>query len=218
MRRSLMFTAVSLAAAALAAFAAPAAAADRYTYLALGDSIPSASGNDRRDHIEILSYSWGSTQAAGKKSGGVDYVWSVQEGESAPPPAGGVRVAAGDVNGDPDRPVIAGNVPNASAGTRQHRPITIAKDVDKAPPPAEKRQHGWVAVSKPLDRGSVRAKVKFPWVGCVVGARYPDITLGDGARSYRLQDVTVASCGGAAGQDEGPEESITFVYGKLGVK
>jgi hypothetical protein len=213
MRPITNFALHALAAAVLTAFAASSAAAQ---YLALGDSIPAPSGakESREKWIEIQNWQWGSTSAAkfgavggmhrdadmtlkgsqvhqnmresGEKGGTIDMNIGVGELQEGPAPTGGVRVASGDVDGDP-----------------------VLRNV-------EKRQHGWTTVSKPLDRGSVRVKVKFPWVGCAVGAHYPVITLGDAANSYRLQDVTVASCAG--GGTEGPEESITFVYGKLGAK
>ena len=46
-----------------------------------------------------------------------------------------------------------------------------------------------------------------PWTACKVGARYPSLELGDGAKRYLLQDVTVSSCG----DDPHPEE-IGFAY------
>lgn len=227
----------ALAATALTAFAAAGAAAQKNQgFLALGDSIPAGSAaSGRGGQLEVESWHWGTAQSVAKvdsfavkqgvkpagkdgaKGGNVEFEWKVEEGESAPPPPGGVRVASGDVNGDPDRPVIVGNVPNASAGKRQHGPVTITKEVDKATPAqvAEKRQHGWTTVSKPLDRGAVRVKVKFPWAGCAVGARYPVITLGDGAGSYRLQDVTVASCGRSGDADDRPTEEVAFYYNKI---
>ena len=82
--------------------------------------------------------------------------------------------------------------------------------------PTGKRQHGWVTVSKPLDRGAVRVKVKFPWVGCRVGARYPSLELGEAKKSYVLHDVTVASCGSASSAaDDRPTEEVAFYYNKI---
>ena len=242
MRPITNFALHAFAAAVLTAFAASSAAAQ---FLALGDSIPAADGakDSREKWIEIQSWQWGrvakidsftikqGVKPAGKdgaKGGNVEFEWKVEEGESAPPaPAGGVRVASGDVDGDSRaRPgasekitVDGGRTESGQAtGKRQHLPIRARTYYDQGSAPAEKRQHGWTTVSKPLDRGSVRVKVKFPWTHCTVGARYPVITLGDAANSYRLQDVTVASCGSAGDGNDGPEESITFVYGKLGAK
>ena len=57
-----------------------------------------------------------------------------------------------------------------------------------------KRQHGWVTVSKPLDRGAVRVKVKFPWLACRVGAAYPDAVLQNAAGRYELKEVVISGC------------------------
>ena len=258
MRPITNFTLHAMLAAVLAAFAATGAAAQ---YLALGDSIPAAGANrdSKEKWIEIQSWQWGTTSAA--KFGAVGGMHRDSDISLK-----GSKIGQNSAAGDPDRPLVAGQIPNASAarestemggtedinigvgelqeappgggsavgasekitvdgsrtesgqatGKRQHMPIRSRTYYDQSTAaPAEKRQHGWVTVSKPLERGSVRVKVKFPWVGCAVGDRYPAITLGDRANSYQLRDVTVASCGSAA---EGPEESITFVYGKLGTK
>ncbi len=188
-----------------AGFAAPAWSAPAYFLKLAGvEGEATNSADKHKDQIEILSWSWGTTRA-GRKGGNVEYEWKVEEGESASPRPGGVRVAAGDVNGD-GRASIGGSETqtigaNRSAsgqatGKRHHLPL---------------RARTYAA---PPDRGSVRIKVKYPWVGCKVGARYPDITLGDDANSHRLQDVTVASCGTAA--DEGiPTETVIFQFGAL---
>ena len=60
--------------------------------------------------------------------------------------------------------------------------------------PAEKRQHGWVTVAQPLDRGSVRVKVKFPWLDCKVGAAFPDAVLQNDAGRYEFKDVMITGC------------------------
>ena len=205
-----------------------------------GESAPPASGDMTLKGSKIGQ----NARESGEKGGTEDINIGVGELQEAPP-RGGVRVAAGDVDGDGraagKKPTTSRStlVPGATKPTRASTGAseTIAvgggrTEARRLPPelpvmasltksnsgaPAEKRQHGWNSVSRPLDRGSVRVKVKFPWVGCAVGARYPVITLGDGAKNYQLRDVTVASCGRSAGPgDEGPEESITFVYGKLG--
>ena len=60
--------------------------------------------------------------------------------------------------------------------------------------PTEKRQHGWMPSNRPLDRGSVRVKVKFPWLDCRVGAAFPDAVLQNDAGRYELKEVMVSSC------------------------
>ena len=113
MRSITRTTIFALAAAAIAtpAFAAVSA------YLEIGPiKGESAAKNAPAKQIEILSWSWGATNA-GKY---------------------------GAVSG-------------------AHRDDGVAA-------PAEKRQHGWMPSNRPLDRGSVRVKVKFPWLDCKVGA------------------------------------------------
>ena len=145
-------TRTTICALAAAAMAAPAVAASNY-YLKLdnpkGESAAKAGGGTQ---IEILSWSWGATNA------------------------GGVRVAAGDVNGDGKADVVT--APRDSASGM----------------PTEKRQHGWVTVSKPIDRGSVRVKVKFPWLDCRVGAGFPDALLQNDSGRYELKEVIVSGC------------------------
>lgn len=66
----------------------------------------------------------------------------------------------------------------------------------------------------PPPSGSFRVKVRFPWLGCRVGARYPSLALNGGGKSYLLQDVQVADCGPAGS----PVEEVGFVYGKVTVR
>jgi hypothetical protein len=75
--------------------------------------------------------------------------------------------------------------------------------------PAEKRQHGWVTVSKPLDRGAVRVKVKFPWLDCKVGAAFPDAVLQNDAGRYELQDAIITGCA---------PDAVSLNYAKVRVR
>ena len=254
------------AAAVLTAFAATGAAAQllgdstpgatdaardgQTLYLALGDSIPGATGaikNDGRGGgwIEIQGWDWGETRA-GKATFKEFTITKKTDTASAP-------------SGDPDRPLIAGRVPNPGAeqamnesgqvdaltdgliimrnsaapppaplgtqqkitvgggrtesgqatGKRQHMPIRMRTYADQSPAPAEKRQHGWVTVSKPLDRGSVRVKVRFPWLDCRVGATFPDATLDDAAGRNSFSEVTVTRC---------DNDAVTLSYAKVTVR
>ena len=60
--------------------------------------------------------------------------------------------------------------------------------------PTEKRQHGWMPSNRPLDRGSVRVKVKFPWLDCKVGAAFPDAVLQNNAGRYEFQNAIISGC------------------------
>ena len=51
-----------------------------------------------------------------------------------------------------------------------------------------------------------RVKVKFAWDGCARGQRLPLVELRDAGTLYRLEDVTVASCGNGV---------ATFYYARL---
>ena len=51
-----------------------------------------------------------------------------------------------------------------------------------------------------------RVKVKFAWDGCARGQRLPLVELRDAGTLYRLEDVTVASCGNGV---------ATFNYARL---
>lgn len=253
MRPTTNFTLHAILAAALAALAAASAAAQSPPTLRIVTETPMAPKD-----IEVLSYSWGQPQAAGrvskvdaftikqgvqpadpgqsgewiadverpsagsassekggtedinigvgelqegKKKGNVEYSWKVEEGESAPPrprpsdvtlkrgqsaAPGGVSVAAGDVTGDG-----AASSSGLPTGKRQHKPVVV---------------------SAPLDKGSVRVKVKFPWAACKVGTRYPLLQLSGDGGTYDLHDVTVASCGGSA---SAPTEEVAFYYNRI---
>ena len=47
---------------------------------------------------------------------------------------------------------------------------------------------------KPLDRGAVRVKVKFPWLECKVGAAFPDAVLQNDAGRYEFKDAIITGC------------------------
>ena len=74
---------------------------------------------------------------------------------------------------------------------------------------AEKRQHGWVTVAKPLDRGAVRVKVKFPWLDCKVGAAFPDAVLQNDAGRYEFKDAIITGCA---------PDSVSLNYAKVTVR
>ena len=94
-----------------AAMAAPGQALAA-NFLKIGDvKSKSASGSDKSQLIEIMSWSWGATQASS-----------------------GVQVAAGDVNADSRPDTITSPRDSASGlptGKRQHKPMTITKPLDR---------------------------------------------------------------------------------------
>ncbi len=160
---------VSTAIAVLFALAAAPAVAGP-AFLKFG-GVDGDTKDRHKNEIEILSWSWGATQAKGK----IEHEWKVEEGESAPPAPGGTakfgavsgmhrnsdmavkgsKIGQNSAAGDPDRPLVAGRIPNANAAGD-----TTAGDVDGdgRAEVARKRQHGWVTVSKPLARGAVRGR------------------------------------------------------------
>ena len=75
-----------------------------------------------------------------------------------------------------------------------HRDDGVTSPRDTAGMPTEKRQHGWMPSNRPLDRGSVRVKVKLPWLDCRVGAAFPDAVLQNDAGRSELKEVLVSSC------------------------
>jgi hypothetical protein len=230
MRPIASFTLHAILAAALTALAASsAAAADMFLKFTTVDGDTSAAGG-RGERLEVESWHWGSVATADADGKGsidalTDGVILIRNSD-APGAAkygavggmhrdAGIDGTAAPVGGSEKQTIGATRSPSAGKDSKlQELRARSVADIDKAPEPAEKRQHGWMPSNRPLDRGAVRVKVKFPWLGCAEGARYPHITLGDGANSYQLSDVTVASCGGG----EGPEKSVTLTYRKVTVR
>ena len=210
MRPMTSFTLHAILATAIAAFAtASAAAAPAYMRFEPIKGDINAK-EDHRDQIEILSYSWGSPQSAGRVSkvdalpvkqnvkpadgargGNVEYEWKVEEGESAPPRPAGDMTLKGSKIGE-----------NSAAGTGGGHGSGKVSTHDIS-----------TTSAKPAAKGTVWVRVASPWAGCRVGARYPSITLSAGAKSHILHDVSVANCGNsAAGR---PTEEVAFYYNRI---
>lgn len=143
-------------------------------------------------------------------------------GKRTPPTVTLKRGKTSATDGDPDRPIIAGNVPNASAaspGANETLTVGGGRTETASGQATGKRQHMPIRArayyDQPLATGSVWVRVASPWTACRVGARYPSIELGDGAARYVLQDVTVASCGGSRDADDRPTEEVAFYYNKI---
>lgn len=233
-----------LLAVSLVLAGAPALADDKSSNWIRVQSLPTGgSMAGKGEQIEIQSFQWGSAASAAGGSVRPTFVtyWDQTKPDAS---ASGVnQIGMDDTAGkeklrrgsgsilSPDANYVREKMqPNASTdggewiadverpsasglptGKRQHKPFVITKEVDKSSP---RMMH---ALAQPLPQGSVRVKVKTPWLACRVGAAYPRLELAGGGRRYVLEDVRVASCGrSGGGSDEGPEESITFVYGKLG--
>ena len=100
-----------------------------------------------------------------------------------------------------------------AASTAKYGAVSGAHRDDSVSPapgtPTEKRQHGWVTVSKPLDRGAVRVKVKFPWLDCKVGAAFPDAVLQNDAGRYEFKDAIITGCA---------PDSVSLNYAKVIVR
>ena len=167
-----------VAAAVAAPAATPAFGASADYYLKLGDvKGESAARSGAGKHIEILSWSWGETNA-------------------------------GRVNLNSSK----SNAAKYGAVAGAHRDDTVD--------PAEKRQHGWMPVAQPLDRGAVRVKVKFPWLDCKVGAAFPDAVLQNDAGRYEFKEVMITSCATApsGGGGASPADEVSFNYAKVTVR
>lgn len=207
---------------AFALSTSPAAAGG---YIKLGDIKGESAAKGQGGQIEIESWSWGETQSARK--GNVEYGWKVEEGEKA---ARGDMVLKGSKigenapAGDPDRPLVAGRVPDPAVeremkesgekggtediniGVGELQEATVSKRIDKSSPKLMQ------ALAAPLPRGSVRVKVKMPWPACQEGKFYPKLIVGSPVKVYTLSGVTVASCGGGGSL---PMEEISFNYAKI---
>ena len=164
-------TRTTICALAAAAVAAPALAAVN-AYLEVGPIKGESSAKARgghKDWIEVESWSWGATQA-GSWNGTIKGAASTEK--------------FGTVSGSHRDDSVAGD---------GRADVTSPRDAASGMP-TEKRQHGWVTFAKPLDRGSVRVKVKFPWDRCAVGAAFPDAVLQNDAGRYELKDIQVTGC------------------------
>jgi hypothetical protein len=195
MRPIANFTIHAILAAALAALAASSAAAGQFdAFLELGSirGETEAHKDQRSQHIELLSYSFGESRVSkvdgftvkqGVKPYKLDRVfvksWSTSgdAGSSPPPYRGGVSVASGDVNNAPvggseTMTIGSGRAENAQAtGKRMHKPLRAQMY---------------------YEAGSVTLSGRFP--ACRVGAAYPSAAIGHGNERYEMQDVIVSTC------------------------
>ena len=211
MRPITSFTLHALLAAALTAFAATSAAAGKFdAYLELGGirGETEVHKDQRRQHIELLSYSFGSAQGVAKVEGftvkqGVkpyklDRVfvksWSTSgdAGTSPPPLGGGVRVASGDVN-------------DATVGADEK--LAVGTGQTETGQATGKRVHKPLNAQIHYDAGSVTLSGRFP--ACRVGAAYDSAAIGHGNGRYEMSDVVVTSCA---------TESMSLNFAKVKVR
>jgi hypothetical protein len=103
--------------------------------------------------------------------------------------AGGVKVAAGDLDGDGRAELVAPRdaASGLPTGKRQHKPLSFAK-------------------------GSLSLHV--PAGMCRAGARYPIAEFGTPSGVFTLDNVVVTSCAAASGGDR-PMETLSLNYEKI---
>ena len=196
-----------IAFAMLTAFAATGAAAASSDFLL---TLPPGKGElaGKGQQIEIQSFHWGprqSTSTDGSRGrAGNQVIMDDTAGREKLQPGGasGGGGAAQTVGANETLTVGGAQTEAAQAtGKRQHKAITITKE--------------WDARSAPLPQGSVRVKVRMPWLACRVGASYPRLELAGGGKTYVLEDVTVASCRASGDADDRPTEEVAFYYNRI---
>jgi type VI protein secretion system component Hcp len=212
-------------------YAAPAQAGSDYL-LELGGVEGETSGDKRKDHIEIQSYSWGVTRSPG--GGQADALTdglmiirylNVPAGGAAGGGGGGAGgMGAGKVSMQ-DLSVMRGPRQTTSAdgtqsatGTEKFGAVGGMHRDSSSGQATGKRQHkpirarGYYDSAAPQATGSLTIAGKFP--GCVVGTRYSSLTLGGRGKRYTLQDAIITSCATASGGAL-PMEEVSFNYAKI---
>lgn len=117
------------------------------------------------------------------------------------------RAAADDH--EQEMTVGAGAAPPPPGNVAKFGAVSGVRRNDGIAAPAEKRQHDWRPSPMALERGAVRIKVKFPWVDCRTGARFPGAVLESPNGIHELSDVTVTGC---------TADSIALHYAKVKVR
>jgi type VI secretion system Hcp family effector len=196
MRSTTSFTLhAALATVLIALAAASAAAADAYLkFGTVKGEVPAREGG--KDWIELDSYQWGHARGVSAAAGGSES-------------GGGRADVAGteSVGGAPAATETTGGMMSAATTQkRQHKPMTITKEMDRTA----------VSLAQPLSSGSMSFKGQL--TGCAAGTHYPSATLETRTYKYEFQDVVITSC--ATGGSEGgggslPMEEISFNYGQI---
>ena len=206
-----------------------AASADYFLKL---EGVDGESKDDKhKGEIEIQSFSWGATQREG--SGQAD---ALTDGllilRNTAPPASGA--AGGGGGGGMDAAKAGGTGMGKGKASMSDLSVmrgprqTTSLDGVQGATGAEKfgaisgahrddsvAGRADAALAAPLARGSVRIKVKFPWLDCRVGAAFPNAVLHNDAGRYELKDVIITSC--SSGGDR-PMESLSLNYTKVIVR
>ena len=159
---------------------------------------PAAAGrNDGRlQQIELQSLKWAVPDAKPAASEGMRKDLQAADKLGNAPAAGGHSML-----GASDK-VTAGGSQTETAqatGKRVHKPLRARMYYDQA---------------QGTGPGILKINARYP--GCTVGKRYGGMQFAAGGKTYRLQGVTVESCGG--GTSAAPTEQIIFVYGKLDIR
>jgi len=169
---------------AAATCSAPAGAAST-DYLLKIEGVPGESAahdHDHKDWIEVLSLRF----------------------------KGGVRVAAGDVNGDG-----AAQASGLPTGKRQHKPMVITKELDKSAPaptgpskiaaPGQQEVGLLLPAVQKVREAAARTR---SWKGCRPGQPLPGVTIREGASGHtgRILDAVVTECAA---------ESVSFNFTKI---
>lgn len=225
MRPVANFTLHAILAACLAALAASSAAAAKeparrlidnegYAWLSLA---PSGQQAGKGERLEVQSWQWGAVPSNSRQGGANELTMDDTAGKEKMRPGGGQ--ASGDI-------VMKGSKIGENSAAAVGRVSGIA--TDPAEPAGARTGHSMLGASEkitvggartesaPAEKGSVWVRVSSPWAACRVGTHYPSIAFVGGGKSYELEDVQVADCGGRSAS--GPTEEISFVYNKVRVR
>jgi hypothetical protein len=213
----------TLAAGALFALAAPGgSAAD--IYLKLGDIKGEVSDKLQDGQIEVQSFHWGTTQAAGASN-----LNSSKSNRHIGGKGGdGVAVSDPGAPGDPkaiavndpgaDGPKNPKGIPVSDPSSPADKRVAATADLDGDGMPDAARQADKATpllaaakLARPLEQGSITVKV--PAGQCAVGALYPTAELTTLTYKYEFRDVIITSCAKAGG--DRPMEEVSFNYSKL---
>ena len=159
--------------AAAAVVVGPAHAADMFLKLGpvKGDDAAARKGKERS--VEVLSWQFGTARKG----------WD-----------GSIKGGSASTKKDvaPGTHIGSANIVGHGRTAADHE-ITSPLDAS-AGLPTGKRATDWTPVTTPVDRGSVRVSVKFPWLDCRVGDRITDATLISSTERVTFNDISVSRC------------------------